>query len=192
MTQAGGWQREAQPDLAVERILDAADEAFARHGVSSVGMARIAEFAGCSRGTLYRYFPTRHALHAAYVDRAALRVIARVRERLAGIRDPRERLAEGILASVAEVRAHPGTAAWFAGGAQASAARMSRASELVVRLTRRFVAEIVGPASGDAESRLGASWLVRVILSLLSNPGADDAEERRLVERFATPGFFGR
>ena len=54
------------------------------------------------------------------------------------------------------------------------------------------MAEIAGPAPGDAGSRLGARWLVRVILSLLSDPGADDAEERRLVERFATPGFFPR
>ncbi|WP_278258036.1 hypothetical protein [Nocardioides convexus] len=38
--------------------------------------------------------------------------------------------------------------------------------------------------AADAES---ARWLVRVIVSLLTVPGADEAEERRLVERFVLP-----
>ena len=47
-----GWLREEQSDLAVERILKAASEAFARDGVSGTGMGDIARYAGCSRGIL--------------------------------------------------------------------------------------------------------------------------------------------
>ncbi|MFC7500779.1 helix-turn-helix domain-containing protein, partial [Nocardioides sp. GCM10030258] len=44
---------------AVERILDAAGGLFAERGVDVVAMSDIATAAGCSRATLYRYFPDR-------------------------------------------------------------------------------------------------------------------------------------
>ena len=34
---------------------------------------------------------------------------------------------------------------------------------------------------------LAARWLLRVVVSLLMVPGADEAEERALVERFVAP-----
>lgn len=181
------WGRLERPEDAAERILDAADRAFARHGVSAAGMAEIAAEAGCSRGTLYRYFPTRHALHLAYVDRAAEAIVERVRVRTRDLPDPAERLTEAILGAVAEVRARPGMAAWFASGDAGRAARMSRASEVIERLARGFVARALGIAASDDESRLRAGWTVRVILSLLAQPGGDAAEERALVARFVAP-----
>jgi AcrR family transcriptional regulator len=186
----GEWARENQPDLAADRILDAAEKAFVERGVTAVGMADVAEFAGCSRGTLYRYFESRHALHLAYVNRAAVRMVHRLRAELAPITDPRERLGEGILRAVREVRGHPGTAAWFAPGAAEMAARMSRSSEVVDRLTTTFVSELLGARSRDRESRLRARWLVRVIVSFLALPAATATEERALVERFAAPALF--
>lgn len=47
---------QAQSDLAIEKIFDGAGRAFVERGVSRSGIAKIAKFAGCSRGTLYRYF----------------------------------------------------------------------------------------------------------------------------------------
>ncbi len=181
------WLREPQPDLAAERILDAADKAFVELGVSAAGMGKVAEYAGCSRGTLYRYFPNRHALHVAYVDREARRINARVRDAIAEIEDPRARLVESIVLSLREVRGSPGTAAWFAPGISDLAARMSRSSEVVDRMTRGFVAGLFAADGSDSEDRLRARWMVRVIVSLLALPGTDEAEERALVERFVAP-----
>jgi AcrR family transcriptional regulator len=186
---ATAWFREEQPELAAEKILDAAEKAFVELGVSAAGMAKIAEFAGCSRGTLYRYFKNRHDLHLAYINRAALATVARVHAGIAGIEDPRERLVEGILRSVREVRRNPGTAAWFELGVSGMAARMSRSSEVIETLTMAFVSELLGPGKADPESRLGALWLVRVIVSLLVMPGASGAEERALVERYVAPAL---
>jgi AcrR family transcriptional regulator len=185
----GGWRREPQRDQAAERILDAAEKVFVERGVSAAGMAEIAEAAGCSRGTLYRYFPSRHALHLAYVDREALRIVARARERVAGVAGPRERAVEYVLAILGEVRAHPGTAAWFAPGAAGMAARMSRASEVVTSLTEA----VAGPRELGLGGRdaLRARWLVRVIVSLLADPEEDAASERALVERFVAPTLLG-
>lgn len=49
-----------------ERILDAALRLIGRRGVKRLGMQEISEAAGVSRGTLYRYFPSKdHVLAAA-------------------------------------------------------------------------------------------------------------------------------
>jgi AcrR family transcriptional regulator len=181
------WGREQQPGLAAKKILDAAEKAFIELGISRAGMASIAEFAGCSRGTLYRYFKSRHELHLAYVNRAALRIVEHVRVEMAGIRDPRERLVQCILLSVREVRNNPGTAAWFESGASDMAAGMSRSSELVDTLTTAFVSKLLGAPGRSRESQLRARWFVRVIISLLVIPEESEAAERALVERFVVP-----
>lgn len=52
-----------------ERLLKVAVEAFAEHG-EGASLDDIAKRAGVGSGTLYRHFPTRHALlEAAYLDR---------------------------------------------------------------------------------------------------------------------------
>ena len=155
---------------AVERILDAAGELFAGSGVDAVSMAQIAAGAGCSRATLYRYFPDRPSLQLAFVQREAVRVGA-----LVAAERPRG-LAEAVLAALRHVRANPALLAWFGDRDAAHTADLAQGSEVV---------EAIGLARvADAES---ARWLVRVIVSLLTVPGADEAEERRLVERFVVP-----
>lgn len=183
------WLREPEPDLAAEKILDAADKAFIELGVSAAGMAEIAEAAGCSRGTLYRYFRNRHELHLAYVKRAGRRIAGRVREQLAGIDDPRERVIEYILCAVREVRDNPGTAAWFEPGVSGLAARMSHSSEVVEHLTAAFGSDVLGLSGRGREYELRTRWLIRVILSLLLDPEENAAEERTLVERFVAPAW---
>jgi AcrR family transcriptional regulator len=185
------WNREEQPERAEARILDAAEKAFVELGVSHAGMGQIAEFAGCSRGTLYRYFENRHELHRAYVDRVARRIVERVREATADIRDPRKRLVESILRSVAEVRDDPGTSAWFEPGISGLAARMSRSSEMIDTLTTAFVDRLLEPDARGRESRLRARWFVRIIISLLTLPEDSAAEERALIERFVVPSVLG-
>ena len=184
---ASAWLREEQPDAAVDKILAAAGQAFAELGVAGAGMAEIAGFAGCSRGTVYRYFENRHALHLAYVNRAAREIGERLQARIMAIQEPRARLVEGILGAVREVRRNAGTAAWFESGAAAAAARMSRASELVDNVATSFVSQLLDRPVRGPEQRLRTDWLVRVILSLLANPGRNQAEERALLERFVAP-----
>ncbi len=71
--------REEQADLASQKILDGAAQAFIELGVSGAGMGEIARYAGCSRGTLYRYFKNRHDLHLAFVNDRAMRLVAELR-----------------------------------------------------------------------------------------------------------------
>jgi AcrR family transcriptional regulator len=189
---SGAWLREAQTDLAVGKILEAASAAFLELGVANASMTEIARHAGCSRGTLYRYFKNRRELHLAYVDHQARLLSQRVRAALEEIADPRERLIEGVVQSLKAVRETPGTAAWFSASDSGLAARASRRSEVVEAVVASFVDGLLGPSTAgtapdDAERRLRSDWLLRVIVSLLSMPGESEAEERALVSRFVAP-----
>lgn len=160
---------------AVERILDAAGELFAEHGVPGVAMADIAAAAGCSRATLYRYFPDRTALDHAYVQREASRVGRLVAADLADVVGE-DVVVAAVLAALRYVRRSPALAAWFADPAAGRTADLAAASEVVAALGLAVTPD------PDA-----ARWLVRVIVSLLTSPGRDDADERALVARFVAP-----
>ena len=158
--------------MSPEQILDAAAGLFAERGVNAVGMGEVARAAGCSRATLYRYFPDRRSLHVAFVHREARRIGA-----LVPTGDP----AAAVLAAVREVRARPELLAWFGTADAGTTAALAQSSEVV---------EALGLAAvGDPDV---ARWLVRVVVSLLIVPGRDDAEERAIVERFVVPGVVAR
>ena len=164
--------------MAVGEILDAAAELFVQRGVAAVGMAEVAEAAGCSRATLYRYFDSRDALRGAFIQRETTRVAGEVARRIVEIDHPGRRLVEGVMASLQLVRDDPVLAAWFSAGDAGSTARFAQSSE--------FMGEPSDPAT-----RRRARWVVRVIVSFLANPEADPAEERALLEDFVVPGVVG-
>ncbi|MEU4240168.1 TetR/AcrR family transcriptional regulator [Actinoplanes sp. NPDC026619] len=59
--------RPADP-TARDRILSTATTLFYSHGVRAVGMSRVIEAAGCGKNLLYRHFPSKAALTAAYLE----------------------------------------------------------------------------------------------------------------------------
>jgi AcrR family transcriptional regulator len=175
-----GWLGDERAQLAAQKILDAAAELFVEKGVSGVGMGEIARAAGCSRATLYRYFADRGQLHIAFVHREAIRVGELVAAEVRGIDDPAERVTTAVLAAVRQVRSAPTLAAWFRDGDAGLSADLAQSSAVIEALGLSVVA--------DAAS---ARWLVRVIVSLLTVPGRDDADERAMVERFVVPVVYG-
>jgi AcrR family transcriptional regulator len=181
---SGDWLGADRADLAAERIIDAAAELFAEHGVAAVGMAEIAKAAGCSRATLYRYFDNRHAVRLAFVHRETRRIVAQLDERFRDIVDPGERIVAAMLGAVEEVRANPLLIAWFRPADSGTAGRISQDSDVIESLA----ATIFGPADlTDPERSRLARWLTRVIVSLLSAPGRDAADERAMLEEFVAP-----
>lgn len=175
------WLEEPRRDLAAETILDAAAELFRTNGVGATGMAEVASAAGCSRATLYRYFENRHALRVAFVHREARRIGALVADRAAAVDDPVERIVEAVLAALEAVRTDPALAAWFRQGDAMIATELAHSSDVIAALSASFLGE-------GAEAR----WLIRVILSFLALPGADEAEERALLGRFVAPALAGQ
>ncbi|ORI27661.1 TetR/AcrR family transcriptional regulator [Rhodococcus sp. 1168] len=181
------WLRDERTEIAAERILDAAAELFVVRGVATTGMAEIAKAAGCSRATLYRYFENRRALHLAFVHREARRLGEQLAEQVATIDDPRRRVVEATLGALREVRATPILAAWFGLGDAAIASEIANTSEVIEVLGAELLAD-AGTIDQQGLSRR-ARWLVRVIVSLLTVPGSDEADERVMIEQFVVPAL---
>ncbi|MEV0338190.1 TetR family transcriptional regulator [Nocardia sp. NPDC050713] len=178
------WLAEQRTELAAQRILDAAARLFAERGVAETQMADIAKAAGCSRATVYRYFENRHAVRLAFVHREARRVGAAVVAEVDGIADPGERIVTAMLTAVRAVRAEPLLIAWFRPADAGLAVEIGQSSQVIEALAAAFLPESIG---GDRAPL--ARWLTRLIVSLLTVPGVDDADERAMLEHFVAPLF---
>jgi AcrR family transcriptional regulator len=193
------WMSEDRADRAGQRILDGAEVEFAERGVAKTTMAAIARRAGCSRATVYAYFPNRHELRLAVVDRAAVRIADQVTIATAHLADPDQRLVEAVLEAVATVRATPSLAFWFTPAEVAHVHELADSSDVIDMIVSGFTdglagasgaaATVAGPSARSDGQALRARWILRVIVSLLTMPGRDDAEERALVERFVAPSL---
>jgi AcrR family transcriptional regulator len=179
------WLAARRTEVAADRILDAAGELFAQQEAATVGMHEIASAAGCSRATLYRYFENRDALYTAYVHREAYRLYREMTEQITSLTNPRERLIEGMLASLRNVRESPALASWFSTAQRPIGAEMAEESEVIKALTEAFVISL-GPDDPELVAHR-ARWLVRVMTSLMLFPGHDDGDERAMLEEFVVP-----
>lgn len=179
------WLAEHRTEVAADRILNAAEELFTKHGPGSIGMNEIARAAGCSRATLYRYFENREALRTAYANRETYRLGNAVAAKIAGIEDPRQRLLAGIAVTLRMVRDRPALASWFATTQPPMAGEIAAHSPEITELASAFLsAQALGdPVTADDRAR----WLVRIITSLLMFPGRDEADERAMIEEFVVP-----
>ena len=113
---------------ARQRILDTASEMFYRDGIRAVGIDTIIARSGVAKMSLYRNFPSKDALVAAWLeDRNAFFWGRWQMAEEAGGGDPRAQL-EAILDMVAATTSHPnGAAARFSTPAPSSRARPSGA-----------------------------------------------------------------
>lgn len=170
------WLGDDRARLATDRILDAAGELFTERGPAGVHMGEVARAAGCSRGTLYRYFSDRRELQLAYVHREARRIGSQVARETASVDGREARLVAAVSSALRQVRGTPLLAAWFGSDGAAVTADLVSSSEVLETLGLGFV-----------DDPLAARWLLRVVVSLLLIPGHDEAEERAQLERFVAP-----
>ena len=106
-------------------------------------------------------------------------------EQLTGVDEPRERLIEGMVSSLRNVRESPALSSWFATAQRPIGAEIAEQSQVIKALTEAF---LISMAPDDAEVvERKARWLVRVMTSLLVFPGHDEADERAMIEEFVVP-----
>jgi AcrR family transcriptional regulator len=179
------WLAVQRTEVAADRILDAAGKLFAKKEAATVGMHEIASAAGCSRATLYRYFENRDALYTAYVHRESYRLYRDMTDQVASVADPRERLIEGMMVSLRNVRESPALASWFAKAQRPIGAEMAEQSDVIRALTEAFVISLAPDEPEVVAHR--ARWLVRVMMSLLVFPGHNETDERAMLEEFLVP-----
>jgi AcrR family transcriptional regulator len=87
----------------VERIVAAADAAFAAHGSAAVTTTQIAAAAGVSVGALYRFFPDKEAIAAALAERYLDEARLHFGPLLAAVHDRRE--LPGVIGEVIDAAA---------------------------------------------------------------------------------------
>ena len=183
------WSRADESLQAQTRILNAAGRAFFAHGVGPTTMSDVAQEAGCSRATLYRYFRTREDLHVAFVALRGRELALEMIERVGPSDDPEKRWRNLIQESVRAVRMQPELLVWFEPEQAGHTARLSRGSELLEALTLGFMDSAAPLHSVAADGELLIRWMIRIIISLLSMPGESVLEERQMIERFVLPGL---
>ncbi|MFW0785947.1 TetR/AcrR family transcriptional regulator [Gordonia sp. CPCC 206044] len=189
-TRAADWFAPDRTELAAQRILDVAEEMFVEQGVPAVTMRGLAEAVGCSRATLYRYYPGKSEVLAAYVDRAATELGNAVTAATRHETDPAERLVAAVTTAVAGVRANPALSAWFTPDASGGSSNLALLSPAIEAMAVEFLGDIT-PRVEASTRRERARWLVRVIVSLLTSPAETVDEERKLLRSFVIPVVLG-
>lgn len=182
------WRRRDDAQVAVDDLLDAAGLAFERFGVAHATMTDVARTAGCSRATLYRYFPNREALHLGFVHRATQRIAAVLVTEPAEPADASpDAIVDLVMRGIAAVRDDPLLAVWFEPENVAIPIAVSQSSDLLRALTTALAGDLVGDAASPADVELRGAWLLRCIVSFLAMPAESDEVERAMLEAFVVP-----
>lgn len=184
---------------ARRRILDAAGRCIVRRGNTQFRMGEVADEAGVSRSTVYRYFPGRDdvllGLMLARIDTALGELV----RSLPAPDDPVRSVPEMVLARVESVDGNPLNEALFAAESTAVASALEKGSEPIVELLLRHYGPLLDrwKAAGllypDVDFRSIVQWLHAATLFLLApswryRPAADKREfVEQLVVRALVP-----
>ena len=180
-----------QPD----DVLDAAVTCIARVGSQKTTLDDVARTAGCSRATVYRFFPGKQQLIGALVAREASRLGDAVVERAVAERDLAGAVAAVMHEGAGRLRNHAALA--FVAEHEPEVLLPCLAFERE-SLLLRAAAQLVAPAFtrfvDDERAHRLAEWTARMTLSHLSCPSeyvdfAEFAQVRTLVDEFVLPSF---
>lgn len=185
------WSRHDDEVAAIDRLLDAAGAVFATKGLAKASMIEVCRAAGCSRTTLYRYFPNLRSVQLAFVERAIMRIVWEMTKVGADVdASPEQHLVEWILSGVAATRADEHLAAWFEPENLAVPLALADESTLLQSMATATVQELSTDLS-DEEVHRAVRWLLHCIAMLLVSPCGDAEEERAIVESFIVPSVSG-
>ena len=160
----------APSTIGREATLDAAAACYLRLGVAKTTAADIARAVGISRATLYRRFGSHEAIFLAVLTRESEAMAAEAQVHLAGFDDPAERVIEGMLFSIGQIRSRPVHAAVFGGDSAAWAAGQAFQEEALRLIGDAGVRPILAPALADgslSEEDVAdlVDWILRILIS---------------------------
>ena len=184
-------------DRMRQRLVDAAEVCFHRHGLAKTTIEDIASEALVSRSTVYRHVGDRDELLLEVLLRAADRFFDRLQKRVTTELTISGALVDGVLYTLASVRRDEDLMLLFAPEAIGYTTRIAGSSEAIFARTAERLRPMIEPAQEAGEMRSDltveeiAQWLTRIVFSLLVLPGGVDSpdEVRDQLERFLVPAL---
>ncbi len=178
------------PGATRDRLLDATERCLRRAGIRRTTVSEIAQEAGVSRAWLYRHFPDKASLVVA--------ALARTDEQFWREAHARVSAARGITAQVAAAVEHaraqqPSALALLlkeeepAAFAEMIGTGLAEMLPGMAEFWHRYLdaARARGELRADLDVARAAEWVMRIVLSLVTVPGATvDTSDRRAVRRF--------
>ena len=181
-----------------QAFLDAAERCFARFGIAKTSMDDVAQEAGFSRTTLYRYFRDRESLIVASVKQRVEASAGPMREQLCAIEPFAKRLEEGIVRDVRRARRDPILGSLLTVNGLALADPLVGPDGVGFQLTRLLWEPLLEDAreSGDLATGVkvldACSWIAQLEIMFVSTYRADDASVRhmrRTIRTFVLPAL---
>lgn len=181
----------AAPDAAArirDRVLDAAAACLIEEGLGGRVHARIAERAGVSRPTVYKYVGDQDAIIAAIVDREFDKFVDAVLPVLRTSDDLERHLVDAVVFVVDYARGHALLQKALADHPELVLPALTTHSGPLLERSVQIFEEQLGRAlvlaSSDLDARTVVEWLFRIIVSLITTPGSvggDTDDVRRSV-----------
>jgi AcrR family transcriptional regulator len=181
------------------RVVDAAERYVERNGLAKVRIEEVAEEAGCSRATIYRYFADKDELIREVLIGRARRIANKLARVVDTIDDPADLLVQGMVRGVAEFRADPYFESFYGPAAAGTTTRIAGGSPAI----RAVVGEAMGPLFDLAETtgRLrpgigreqATEWIMMITTALLTIPQPSmhsSAEQEVFLRTFLVPALF--
>ncbi|WP_419928865.1 TetR/AcrR family transcriptional regulator [Candidatus Poriferisocius sp.] len=170
-----------------ERILDAARRCYLRFGPTKMSMRDVADEAGVSRGSVYKYYQSRDQLLEELIDQG-IGTFARTLDALMCEHDNLEaKLSEAVRLMWDGVRRRPrppGHDSFAAAHLTSGSGPLIRATMAVIR-EHLGVAQASGKVRNDLDVDRGAEWVARNLIAAISMPGVTfDSDEVADVDRF--------
>jgi AcrR family transcriptional regulator len=160
----------AEPGLD-QRITDAALRLVARYGLSKLTLDDVAREAGCSRATLYRYYPGKQAVLEAAVAAEAARLRAGLDAALADVRTLEEALAAAAGFGAREFAGHAALQFLLAHEPGSVLPHLCFAgADRLLAVMSDAVAPHLGRFLPTLSARRAGEWLARIILSYGCTP----------------------
>ncbi len=180
------------------QLLEAAELTFERYGIRKTTMEDIAQAAGVSRASVYRYFEDRDSLILEIVLRHGEELQKSTREFVAQFDTFEDILVEGLLFEIEYARKDQFLHLLLSPGHIDIATRVIGSSEAAVDVAAQVWEPLIeeaqrrGEVAADLDRREARRWILLVNMILLSRTDFHDADTdtlRGLVKRFVLPAF---
>ena len=148
------------------RITDAALRLIARYGLSKLTLDDVAREAGCSRATLYRYYPGKQAVLGAVVAAEIARLRSGLDDALADVRSLEEALAAAAGFGAREFAGHAALQFLLAHEPGSVLPHLCFAgADRLLAVMSEAVAPHLGRFLPTLSARRAGEWLARIVLS---------------------------